>query len=328
MIRRQRGVALITIMLVVVVATILAVQMTNDQSVAIGRAESILDNDQVREYAYGGEELARQILYQNLKKNGAVDALSQDWASNKLHYDFDQGQINLKIEDLEGRLNLNSLASADQQRQTLAKQRFMNLFSHLGIDTAFVNRIIDWVDRNEAKLPLGAEDYDYLGLEHPYRAANRPMEDESELRLLAGMDSDTYNAIAPYVCALPDEDTDLNVNTVSARVLQAIAPALSDDQAEGIVNVRDTGKGYSQVQEFLGDPTLGIPSPVNNTGLSVQSSYFQVSVVAQYRGHFAYLTSVIERNPTDGSMRVIYRDMSRKIYPVVADDSSAGTNNG
>lgn len=317
---RQKGVALITIMLIVAVATILAVQMTNDQSVAVNRAISIFNNDQVEQYAYGGEELARQILFEDLKKQPTKDTHAQDWASNKLQFDFDEGHIDLKIEDLQGRLNLNSLVQAPQQGGQVARQRFLNLFSRLGVETSFVDRIIDWIDKNDAKLPYGAEDSDYLALDHPYRTAGVRMEDESELRLLLDMDKDSYHAIAPFVCALPDPATTINVNTASATVLQAIAPTLADDEAQTIVDVRDSGEGYDSPRALMGDPAFNFPAGIPQDGLGVQSSYFQVSVRAQYRDRFAYLTSIIQRNPADGSMRVIYRDLSHKIYPVVASN--------
>ena len=58
----QQGVALITILLVVVIATILGVSMTTAQKFAISRARSFFDQGIVRQYAYGGEKLARQVL--------------------------------------------------------------------------------------------------------------------------------------------------------------------------------------------------------------------------------------------------------------------------
>ena len=325
--RRESGVALITIMLIVAVATILAVQMATDQSLAIDRAESIIDNAQVREYAYGGEELARQILFESLKKDPTRVTMSQDWASDKLQYDYDQGHIDLRIRDLQGRLNINSLL-APGAAGAAARARFAALFAHQGVDPAFIDRIMDWIDPDQARRPMGAEDYDYLGLDHPYRAANQPMEDPTELRLLIGMDKKTWLAIAPYVCALPDPMTTVNVNTAPPAVLQAIAPGLTDSQAKAIAEARDAGKGYDNVQSFIGNPANPFPPQINQTGLGVQSSYFEVDVRARYRDRFAYLTSIIQRNRADGSMRVIYRNLSRKTYPVVAGSQSSSGDSG
>ena len=317
-------------MLVVAVATILAVQMTTDQNLAVTRAISTFDNEQAQQYAYGGEVLARQILYSSFSRQPNKDTLSEDWASNKLHYDFKDGPVEITIEDLESRLNLNGLALPADQGGNIARFRFMSLVAHLGIDPGMVDRIIDWVDQDQARQPLGAEDYDYLGLEHPYRTAGQPMQDESELRLLSGMDAATYDAIAPWVCALPDVNSTINVNTAPPLVLQAVIPDLTDDQAKQIVSIRDSVQGYDTVADFLKRLTEFTPTPVveGQTSLGVQSSFFRVSVRAHYHDRYAYLTSVIQRDPKDGSMHVIYRDFGRKIQPIVASDKSAGADNG
>jgi len=313
---RQRGVALISIMLVVVVATVLAVQMTTEQNLAVSRAATLFDTDQVRQYALGGEELARQILHEDFVAQPGKDQLAEAWASNDLHYEFEEGEVSLTITDLQGRLNINGLAGQDSG---LTRIRLSSLLAHLGVDVAFVDRMADWVDHNAAKSAQGAEDFDYLGLPRPYRTAGGPMADPSELRLLLDMDDATYAAILPYVCALPDPGTTVNVNTAPPRVLQAIAPSLTDEAADALASQRDAVAGYDSVKNFLADPMLA-GSGTADSGLGVQSSYFQVSVRARYHGRFAYLTSIVQRDPTDGSMRVIYRDLSKKIYPAVASD--------
>lgn len=323
--RNQRGIVLITVMLIVAVATILAVQMADDQDLAVHRAASIFDNAQARQYAYGGEELARQILHASFIKDPTKVTLAQAWASNKLQYDYQQGHVQIKIEDLQGRLNVNSLVLTGIDG-AVARQRFTSLFTRLGVDTTFVNRIVDWIDANQAKSPMGAEDYDYLSLAHPYRAANQPMEDPTEMRLLLGMNNKIWHAIAPYICALPDPAAPININTAPPGVLQAIAPGLTDQQAKAIASARDAGSGYQTVQAFIGSPSNAFPPQINLAGLGVQSSFFEVNVRAQYRDRFAYLTSIIERDPTNGSMRIIYRNLSRKTYPVVAGNKSSGNN--
>ena len=77
------------------------------------------------------------------------------------------------------------------------------------------------------------------------------------------------------------------------------------------------------VDQFLQDPAFAGLN-INGSGLGVQSMFFQVSVKARYLDRFAYLTSVVQRDPADGSMRVIYRDLSRKITPTVTSQAEDG----
>ena len=74
----------------------------------------------------------------------------------------------------------------------------------------------------------GAEDEVYMAQSPGYLSGNQPLQDVSELRLLAGMDATLYQRLLPYVCALADETLQVNVNTLQpaqAALLSALFPA-------------------------------------------------------------------------------------------------------
>ena len=359
----QQGVALISILLVVVIATVLGVKMTTEQHFSINRARNYFDQGKIRQYTLGGEELARQLLHKDFAEHPEKDLLSEAWASRELVFEFEEGEIELQIDDLQGRFNLNSLVSpaiestgeigsgiddnneddvvndttnpANDEEQgssngqdrpgqstdaaNLAMTRFRALLNQQGLDPVFADRIRDWIDNNQDVTQLGAEDFDYLGLERPYRTSDSPMADLSELRLILDIDPATFAALEPLVTTLPVQVNLVNVNTAPGGVLQAIVGSgLTPEAAEAMALQRDESEGYDSVQSFLQADSLA-GQGVSPDGLSVQSSFFKVSVRARIGDRFGYLSSVIQRNPTDGSMRVIYRDSSKKIYPIVAD---------
>jgi general secretion pathway protein K len=326
----QKGAALITILLVVVIATVLGVSMTTEQNFAINRARAFFDQGIVRQYAYGGEELARQILHEVFVDSPTVDHMGQNWAQ-PLIFEFEQGEIELLIEDLQSKLNINALVSTDN---TLARRRFAALFSIQGVDQVYLDRIIDWVDPDDSQNAQGAEDYDYLGLERPYRTAGQLMMDVTELRLILEMDEEQFMMFAPYVTALPDPSTTINVNTVSSAVLQIIVPGLTPDAADVLVSSRAEEEPFETINGFTGQ-VPGSPQVVTSD-LSVNSTFFKVSIRARYQERIGYLTSIIQRNPTDGTMRVIYRDLNRKVISYLdaqealnddSNDSSYGGGN-
>ena len=317
--RRQQGVALITIMLIVVVATVLSVQMASEQNIAVNRTASLFSNYHAEQYAYGGEELARQILHASFKEHPAVDALTDTWASPNLSYAFDNGEVKLTIEDLQSRLNVNTEANS------LERSRLYSLASAIGVDGMFIDRIVDWVDADGSKTNIGAEDYDYLGLERPYRTAGSPMVDESELRLLFEMTDEAYGKLARYVAPVP-EVVKVNVNTASALVIKSLSNNITMEMAEGIVAQRESNGKFANLQAFLDALPQG--TDLNPDGLGVQSSFFRVSVLARYYDRYAYLTSVIQRDPSDGSMRVIYRDLGKKIAAAVVEVAAPEVDNG
>jgi|TARA_B110000196_G_scaffold318964_1_gene335626 general secretion pathway protein K len=309
---RQRGVALISVLLVVVIATVLSVSMIRHQNLTIHKARNVSNHSQAKQYAIGGEELARQILWQDTDSSPEVDHLQESWAEGDLVFEFENGEVSVQIEDLQGRFNINSLmmlGNAGRQAQV----RFVQLLQHVGLDTMFMDRAIDWMDGDIATRPLGAEDYAYLGLERPYRTASQLIVDTTELRLLLDMDAESFDLLLPFISALPYPSAPLNVNTAPPEVLQTVSDRLSRDMSNDLIIERDNQDGYQSVTEFLQSSYvagLGIAA----TGLGVQSKFFEIRIRARYFERNAYLTSIVERND-DGSVRVIYRNFARKVFP-------------
>ena len=309
---RQQGVALLSVLLVVVIATVLSVSMIRHQNLTIHKARNVSDHGQAKQYAIGGEELARQILWLDTDSSPEVDHLQEDWAAGDLVFEFENGEVAMKIEDLQGRFNINSLMmSGNAGRQ--AQVRFVQLLHHVGLDTMFMDRAIDWMDGDIETRPLGAEDYAYLGLERPYRTASQLIVDTTELRLLLDMDAESFDLLLPFISALPDPSASLNVNTAPPEVLQTVSDRLSSEMSNDLIIERDNQEGYQSVTEFLQSSYvagLGIAT----TGLGVQSKFFEIRIRARYFERDAYLTSIVQRND-DGSMRVIYRNFVRKVFP-------------
>jgi len=77
---RQSGVALITVMLIVAIATLVAVSMVDRQQLDIRRTGNLVFSDQALEYALGAEAWAIGLLEQDARDN-AVDYLGEDWAT-------------------------------------------------------------------------------------------------------------------------------------------------------------------------------------------------------------------------------------------------------
>ena len=92
-----------------------------------------------------------------------------------------------------------------------------------------------------------------------YLAANQPMQDVSELRLLAGMDAALYQRLLPFVCVQPDDALQVNVNTLrpsQAALLVALFPGeLTLQEAQQLLHNRPR-TGWSSVAAFLAQPTL------------------------------------------------------------------------
>jgi len=310
---KQSGVALVTVLLVVAIATVMAVSMVQEQQGSIHITRGFLSRGQAGQYALGGEELARQILQEDYAEGENRDYLTETWASPELHFQFEEGEVNLQITDLQSLFNVNSLSSENEFVE-ISRQRVENLLAAVGADPLLSDRIQDWIDEDTSARPAGAEDYDYLVSEPPYRTGNAIVQDVSELGLL-GVEPEILQQIMPFFTALPDAQTLVNINTASPYILQALASELSFEAAEVLVQRREEQEGgFETVQAFLQLPELAGVRVVTN-GLSVQSSFFEVRTIARYQERFSYLTSILHRNHLDGAIRVIYRDFSKNFRP-------------
>ncbi|MAL93237.1 MAG: general secretion pathway protein GspK, partial [Pseudomonas sp.] len=104
---RQRGVALITVLLVVAIVTVVSGAMVARQQLSIRATSNQLQARQAWHYALGGEALAQAILARDLKGGepgaAAIDHLLEPWAQPLPAFEIDQGEILVRIEDLAGR---------------------------------------------------------------------------------------------------------------------------------------------------------------------------------------------------------------------------------
>ena len=271
--RRQRGVALVTALLVVALATVAAVAMASRQQLDVRRTANLLDGDQAYAYSLAVEGWARMVLARDLRDN-QVDQLDDIWAERLPPILVTGGQIDGFISDLQGRFNLNNLLTAEGQISEIDLQYFQRLLRMLQLNETLALAVLDWIDQDfETRFPDGAEDDFYLNTEVPYRAANQSFKSISELRLVKGVDADVWKTLAPYVCALP-ERTLLNINTAPAPLLQALAEDFTPQIAEQLVEQRGEA-GYEDVDSFLQQDFFAGKGDVA-VNIGVASQYFLI----------------------------------------------------
>lgn len=314
--RAQRGVALITVLLVVAVVTVVCAGLIARQELAIRSSANQLHTRQALQYALGGEALARAILVRDLRAGDPrtpVDHLGEAWARPLTSFPLDDGgELVVRIEDATARFNLNGVVRQGRVNEQGLKQ-FRRLLLRLGIEAPYGERLVDWLDKDQEPTGAnGAEDNQYLLNQPPYRAANRVMADVSELRLLAGMTEADYRRLLPFVTALPSDAT-LNVNTAGALVLSSLGDPLSPSVAESLVAARGR-EGFKTVDAFLGQPALA-GLGLEAQGLAVGSEYFRVTSEVRLGDRRQVLVSTLQRS-NDGRVRVLARDLGQGGLPL------------
>ena len=241
---RQRGVALITAILVVAIATIAATAMVSSGNIAIHRASTLQDTEMAWWYAEGVEQWVMTILERDREAN-EVDSLDEPWARPVDYLPVDEGVLRGRVVDLQGRFNLNNLGVQDTVAFERYRGHFERLFGAVEAGDGFQARAIaaairDWIDPDQEPTGFeGAEDNEYLGLAQPYRTANQPIATISELLLVKGMTPEIYRRLQPHITALPAMNTAINVNTAPAEVLLTLNEQPTPE-LEQFLKVRDT----------------------------------------------------------------------------------------
>ena len=309
----QQGVALIIVLMAFALGSILAAGMMSRQDLMIQRASSYLTQSRAQSLALGAEAFGRQILYRDVQdsQNGTegVDHRREQWARAAVAFPVDAGAIEAQINDLQGKLNLNSLVGENGEINSLSRERFEQLLIALDIRSLRVETLIDWIDSNDQRTGAGgAGDGDYMAMDPPYRAADQPFTQVSELRLMQGITDEDYQALRPHVAALPTRQGTINVNFTSAPVIQSLHERISRGQAESVVAAAEEA-AFESVEDFLARREfsgLGL----NNEGLGVTTSYFEIAARVSVSGSVHRLVSLVQRNQ-QGDVVTLSRDSGR-----------------
>jgi len=224
---RQRGVALITAILITALVSSVALNLAWDNALDMRRTMTLLYRDQAVQVAMGAESWVSSILRADLEETD-TDHLGE-------------------IEDLQGRFNVNNLVDQNGEVDELALEQFQRLLLALELDPRFAGIAADWIDANrEAAFPDGAEDAIYTGFIPAYRTPNLSITNATELAALEGMDKESFDVLAPHIVALPGR-TGINVNTATAPVLQSLGENLSASDVESLIAERENG-GFAGMQ--------------------------------------------------------------------------------
>ena len=302
---RVRGVALITALLITALAASVASNLAWDNALDVRRTMVMLYRDQAIQVAVGSEGWVRSILTDDLAQT-QNDHLGEVWATEIPALPIDseavQGQIFGKIEDLQGRFNVNNLIDGSGQLDQAAFDQFERLLAILDLDPRLAGVIVDWLDPDQDEtVPDGAEDPLYSGFTPAYRTADMSISNITELAAVDGMDRGSFEILLPHVIALPGR-TQINVNTATVAVLQSLGPNIDLGTAEGLLEMRENGgfPDFSGVFAPLLSPEL-VPWITEN------SSFFQLKAVVQIDTVRVSLFTVLHRNSTTGAVSPILR---------------------
>jgi len=275
---KQRGMAIISALLIAAVVAVLAGAMLTRQTVFTRSLEAEQLRIQGQWLLQGGLERSRQLLWDARQKD-VLTRLDQPWARAQ------GGAFEGRIEDEQGKFNLRNLVNRDQV-DTEQLHSFERLCRLIGVDPAVSRRISQRVIASyepPAKYPM--------------------LRSLDELSGIEGLDPLVLQRMQAYISVLPGP-TWVNGNTASAEVLSAVVPQLSLAQAHGLVAERDSGQWFINRGDFVN--RLHLPQvAVDSVQVGITSEWFRVQGQARREQRRVSLDALLHR-PEDRQPRVIW----------------------
>ena len=318
--KRDRGIALIIVMIIVAALTVIVTGFAYSMRVETKLARNTRFNPDMDWLGRSGVELARYLLSKRAPGEERMDALHQKWAGGPCRLPTDatdelepweeldmtnvklgNGTFSIKITDMERKLNINS-APEPLLRYILEM--------HGGVDATdvdvFIDSLRDWMDPDENPGLNGAESDFYLSEYPPYYSKNGPLDHITELKLVQGFKENPsiYNVFAKNFTAISGGL--INVNTASAQVLELL-PGMDPFIADEIVMYRAGPDGPYRSPNQIGavlEPFGMDPGSIQQF-LATESATFEVEITAKIGTQQRKYISLLRRlSPQD--IRILY----------------------
>ena len=261
---RQRGMAVIAALLVVVAASALATSVIERQGLMANILITERDRAQAAWLLRGGLDWSRVVLLMDAR-NSPTTRLDGIWARPIIGLpvgtaeDPDRALFSGQIEDEQSKYNLRNLADGARVKPD-ELQALESLLQWLDIDpdlaTIMARRVADSQPGGDGeRRAVGL-----LGID--------------DLRSLEGFTPRVMDALQPFITVLPVATT-VNANTASAEVLGAVVPELGLAGARELVVQRDKGLWFTNRGDFVNR----VRSREKDAGqrISVNSNWFRVT---------------------------------------------------
>jgi general secretion pathway protein K len=293
----QRGAAILTAMLTVVLVATLAASAMWQQWRGVEIESAQQTRTQSSWVLTGALDWARLILREDANKGGA-DHLAEPWAvplapsrlstflaldrSDALAADATQEAFLAgQIIDLQSRLNLTNLIQGSQVHEP-SRLAFERLFKLLNLPQNELTTLTEQLRQAQdaqavkAKRPLWPQNVDQL--------------------TWVGLSARSIAQLRPFVALLP-KPTRVNLNTAPAEVIYACVPRFELADAHRWVTIRNANPmgSLSEATQASGQST----NPFNDLQHSVNTDYFEVRGSLQIDQSTVQERSVVQRDGLD-----------------------------
>lgn len=280
----QRGVALLTILLLVVSITVVAGAMLASQKIAIRRSGLLFDQNQLLQDINAGQQLAVMVLRADATLND-TDSEQDIWAQPIPPYPLANHSISIELRDEASRFNINNLYH-EGEVDSAALAVFQRLLTQLNLEPDIAIAVLDYQDTDSDVYQDGGDESVVYSQQTNGTAEstlpNQPLVSIDQLQGIRGIDAEVIATLRPYISAIPYY-VPININTASPVLLAALMEGTNSEQMEGLIDMR-ANRALASIDDIWQLPML---SGVNTEQrevlaplLAVDSSAFMALITA------------------------------------------------
>lgn len=329
---RQRGVAVITALLLTTLAVTIVASLFWQQQVQVRSIENQRTQLQKQWILRGAIDWARLILRSDVNQ---VDYAGDPWAiplaevrlddfveNGKQDSDASSATLSGFIVDAQSRFNLNVLLRGGSVSPA-DLEAFTRLLENLRIESAapLAEATAAYLTSARMPVPIHAQTATQGAAPANAPASSTqsatlpattprmmPLIQVDDLLAVTGFTSDTVSRLKDFVTILPSNDNSINVNTASAEVLSAIVPGLSLSDATAVVASRDRAycKDRADFISRLPAAVTAAPAARNIGAIDVKTQYFLVNGKVKLNNAVLESQSLVSRPVIGGQVKVIW----------------------
>lgn len=309
---KQRGVAIVTALLLASLAITLITSLFGQQNVQVRSIENQRFQLQKQWVMRGAIDWARLILREDAKSNRA-DYLGEPWsvplADTRLDQYIDKSRtgedetsatLSGHIIDAQSRLNLTNLAATGIV-DGVSVTAFERLLTAQGLDPGLALPVAKLVASTKSTPAQ-------LNPDGTVKAASVPakflaLTQVDDLLAVPGFTPEAVAKLRELVVFLPVA-TPININTASAQVISARIPGVSLSDAQQLVTTRDQAY-FRNLIDLKSRWVAKASLPASNL-VNTQSNYFIIHGHVQLDRSALDADALIERKPVTGRTRIVW----------------------
>ena len=297
-VRKQRGVALLVVLILLVMMSALAAKISQQFCRNLQKTRYQVSQQQLR-WSIQSQQKAIEDRLQTYA-SGESKGLSPkgEW-TDPVKTEGEHYTVVSQIEDAQTCFNVNNLLAADPTPATQTagalpekpvKERIVEqLLADSGISTGdaeeIYQQLMDYLDGDTTTLKEGLETDAWAGVEPARQPANQMMRTPGELKLLPAFPAAAYGKVSKVLCVLPDTASKVDVNTLTEEQAPLLAAlfigSLTEDEAIRLIASRPE-EGWASMEAFLKALETNYPQTKDalkqvQALLAVNSNYFRVN---------------------------------------------------